>query len=77
MLLKFNSSSAGTFPDVVGASGLGLNSLFEHEVGTDQLNPDNTVTTLTSFATSFDFPINTQQGTGEVFPSYEKIFTRL
>ena len=64
---QFNSSSTGTFPDVVGATGLGQSVYFEHEVGTDQLNPDGTTTTLTSYATSFDFPINTQQGTGEYF----------
>ena len=64
---KRDSSASGTFPDVIGATGLGQTIYFEQEVGTDQLNPDNTVTTLTSFATSFDFPINTQQGTGEFF----------
>ena len=64
---QFNSSSTGTFPDVVGSSGLGQTVYYEHEVGTDQLNPDNTVTTLTSFATSYDFAIQTQEGMGEFF----------
>ena len=53
MLLNLIVHQLVLFPDVVGASGLGQTVYFEHEVGTDQLNPDNTVTTLTSFATSF------------------------
>jgi len=54
---KFNSSSSGTFPTVVGESGLGQTVLFEHEVGTDQVNPDGSTTTVTSFVKSYDFDI--------------------
>jgi hypothetical protein len=54
---KFNSSSSGTFPAVVGESGLGQTVLFEHEVGTDQVNPDGSTTTVTSFVKSYDFDI--------------------
>ena len=38
---------------------------FEHEVGTDQINPDGTTTTLTSFIESYDFSL--QQDQSEVF----------
>ena len=54
---KFNSSSSGTFPTIVGESGLGQTVLFEHEVGTDQVNPDGSTTTVTSFVKSYDFDI--------------------
>ena len=37
---KFDDSASGTFPVIVGESGLGQTTLFEHEVGTDQVNPD-------------------------------------
>ena len=36
---KFNDSAVGTFPVIVGEDGLGQTILFEHEVGTDQVNP--------------------------------------
>ena len=34
------NSSSGTFPVIIGESGLGQTTLFEHEVGTDQVNPN-------------------------------------
>ena len=61
----FKSANAGTFPAVVGESGLGQTLFFEHEVGTDQINPDGTTTTLTSFIESFDFSLDPQSS--EVF----------
>ena len=57
---KFTSSSSGTFPTVVGENGLGQTVLFEHEVGTDQVNPDGTTTTVTSFVKSYDFDIQSR-----------------
>ena len=63
----FKSANTGTFPTVVGESGLGQTLFFEHEVGTDQINPDGTTTTLTSFIDSFDFALQTDQGIGEYF----------
>jgi hypothetical protein len=44
---KFNDSATGTFPVIVGESGLGQTTLFEHEVGTDQVNPNGSTTTIT------------------------------
>ena len=63
----FKSTNTGTFPTVVGESGLGQTLFFEHEVGTDQINPDGTTTTLTSFINSYDFALQTDQGIGEYF----------
>ena len=57
---KFTSSSSGTFPTIVGEDGLGQTVLFEHEVGTDQVNPDGTTTTVTSFVKSYDFDIQSR-----------------
>jgi len=62
---KYNSSSTGTFPVVIGETGLGQTVLFEQETGTDQINPDGTTTTLTSFVQSFDFSLQKDQS--EVF----------
>ncbi len=63
----FNSSNTGTFPNVIGESGLGQSVFFEHEVGTDQINPDGTTTILTSFIESYNFALQTDQGIGEYF----------
>ena len=54
---KYDSSASGTFPVIVGQTGLGQTTYFEHEVGTDQVNPNGTTTTVTSFIQSFDFDL--------------------
>ena len=64
---KFDSTSSGRFPVIIGQSGLGQTTLFEHDVGTDQVNPDGTTTAVTSFIKSFDFDLNLQGTAGEVF----------
>ena len=61
----YNSSNTGSFPVIIGETGLGQSVFFEQEVGTDQVNPDGTTTTLTSFVQSFDFSLQAQQS--EVF----------
>jgi hypothetical protein len=58
---KFDSTAVGTFPIIVGEDGLGQTTLFEHEVGTDQVNPDGSTTTVTSFIKSFDFDLQARQ----------------
>ena len=58
---KFNSTNSGTFPIIVGEDGLGQTVLFEHEVGTDQVNPNGTTTTVTSFVKSYDFDLQSKQ----------------
>ena len=64
---KFSDSATGTFPVIVGQSGLGQTTLFEHEVGTDQVNPDGSTTTVTSFVKSYDFDIQSEGTSGDVF----------
>ena len=54
---KYNSTGTGTFPAVVGQTGLGQTTYFEHEVGTDQVNPNGTTTAVSSFIQSFDFDL--------------------
>ena len=61
----YNSSATGTFPAIVGQTGLGRSVLFEHEIGTDQINPDGSTTTLTSFVQSFSFSLQKDQS--EIF----------
>ena len=61
----YNSSSNGSFPEVIGQDGLGQSVFFEHETGTDQINPDGSTTTLTSFIESFSFSLQKDQS--EVF----------
>ena len=61
----YKSSGVGTYPVVIGESGLGRSVLFEHETGTDQVNPDGSTTTLTSFIESFSFSLQPDQS--EVF----------
>ena len=61
----FNDSNTGTFPVIQGETGLGQTVLFEHEVGTDQINPDGSTTALTSFVQSFSFSLQKDQS--EVF----------
>jgi len=63
----YDNSGTGTFPLVIGETGLGKSVLFEHETGTDQVNPDGSVTTLTSFIQSYDFSLQTDQGAAEYF----------
>jgi len=63
----YNSSNTGTFPAIVGEDGLGQSVLFEHEIGTDQINPDGSTTALTSFVQSYNFALQTDQGLGEYF----------
>ena len=61
----YNSANTGTFPQVIGESGLGQTVFFEHESGNDQVNPDGSVTALTSFIQSFSFSLQPDQA--EVF----------
>ena len=63
----YNSSATGTFPVIVGETGLGQSVFFEHEIGTDQVNPDGSTTALLSFIQSYNFALQTDQGIGEYF----------
>ncbi len=68
---KFDDDANGTFPEVIGQDGLGQTTLFEHEVGTDQVNPNGTTTLVTSFIKSYDFDLDTG-GNGEFFLSMSR-----
>jgi hypothetical protein len=57
---KYSSTSDGTFPIIVGQSSLGQTTLFEHEVGTDQVNPNGSTTTVTSFIQSYDIDLESR-----------------
>ena len=61
----FKDTNTGTFPVISGETGLGQTILFEQERGTDQVNPNGSVTTLTSFIQSFSFSLQKDQA--EVF----------
>jgi hypothetical protein len=61
----YDSTGTGTFPTVVGQSGLGNTTYFAQETGTDQINPDGSTTALESFIQSFSFSLQPEQS--EVF----------
>ena len=58
---KYDSSSSGTFPVIIGEDGLGQTKFFEHEVGTDQVNEDGSTTAVTSFIKSYDIDLEQRQ----------------
>ena len=66
----YTSSATGSFPQVIGQTGLGSSTLFQHETGTDQINADGTTTTLTSFIQSYNFAL--QQDAPEQFLSMRR-----
>tara|TARA_R100001463_G_scaffold19893_1_gene48757 strand:+ start:421 stop:2361 length:1941 start_codon:yes stop_codon:yes gene_type:complete len=70
---KFNDSATGTFPVIVGESGLGQTTLFEHEVGTDQVNPDGSTTAVTSFIQSYDYDLQ-QKTRGQAYAVAGDVF---
>ena len=69
---KFDTTLTGTFPTILGESGLGQTKYFEHEIGTDQTNEDGSVTPVTSFITSYDYDLNTQGNEGGLFVSVSR-----
>ena len=54
---KFDSTATGTFPSVIGETGLGQTVYFEHEVGTNQINPDGSSTAIAGTLESYDFDL--------------------
>jgi len=69
---KFDTTLTGTFPAVLGETGLGQTKYFEHEIGTDQTNEDGSVTPVTSFITSYDYDLNVQNSEGGLFVSVSR-----
>ena len=70
---KYDSTADGTFPVIVGQDSLGQTTYFEHEVGTDQVNPNGTTTTVTSFIQSFDIDLEQRQRNAQGRASGPKI----
>jgi len=70
---KYDVNSDGTFPVIVGQDSLGQTTYFEHEVGTDQVNPNGTTTTVTSFIQSFDIDLEQRQRNAQGKASGPKI----
>ena len=66
---KFDSTESGTFPVIIGQNGLGQTTLFEHEVGTDQVNADGTTTIITSYVQSYDFDLQQRQQSAQGQPT--------
>jgi len=58
---QFNSTATGTFPSIIGETGLGQTVYFQQEIGTDQINPDGSTTTLTSHIQSYNFSLQKDQ----------------
>ena len=61
----YDSSATGTFPSVIGETGLGNTTYYAHETGDDQINPNGSTTVLASFIQSFSFSLQANQS--EVF----------
>jgi len=54
---KFDSTGTGTFPSVIGETGLGQTVYFEQEVGINQINPDGSSTAIAGTLESYDFDL--------------------
>jgi len=54
---KFNSTATGTFPSVIGETGLGQTIYYEQEVGYNQINPDGSSTAIAGSLESYDFDL--------------------
>ena len=54
---KFDSTATGTFPSVIGETGLGQTVYYEQEVGTNQINPNGSSTAIAGSLESYDFDL--------------------
>ena len=68
---KFDASATGTFPSVIGQSGLGQTTYFEHEVGNNQINPNGSSTAIAATLESFDLDLE-MQGAGQYYLSISR-----
>ena len=68
---KFDSSATGTFPSVIGETGLGQTIYFEHEVGNNQINPNGSSTAIPAELESFDLDLE-MQGAGQFYLSISR-----
>ena len=68
---KFDASATGTFPTVIGQSGLGQTTYFEHEVGNNQINPNGSSTAIAATLESFDLDLE-MEGAGQYYLSISR-----
>jgi len=68
---KFDSSATGTFPTVIGQSGLGQTTYFEHETGNNQINPNGSSTAIAATLESFDLDLE-MEGAGQYYLSISR-----
>ena len=68
---KFDSSATGTFPSVIGETGLGQTTYFEQEVGNNQINPNGSSTAITTELESFDLDLE-MKGAGQFYLSISR-----
>ena len=68
---KFDASATGTFPSVIGQSGLGQTTYFEHEVGNNQINPNGSSTAIAATLESFDLDLE-MEGAGQYYLSISR-----
>ena len=69
---QFNSSATGTFPSIIGETGLGQTVYFEQEVGTNQINPNGSSTAIAAELQSYDFDLGVEMGAGQHFLSLSR-----
>tara|TARA_R110000744_G_scaffold209108_2_gene327926 strand:+ start:595 stop:2796 length:2202 start_codon:yes stop_codon:yes gene_type:complete len=72
---KFDSTATGTFPSVIGETGLGQTVYFEQEVGTNQINPDGSSTAIAGSLESYDFDLGDyfkEAGAGTIYLSISR-----
>ena len=68
---KFDSTATGTFPSVIGETGLGQTTYFEQEVGTNQVNPNGSSTAIAGSLESYDFDLEVG-GSGQHYLSISR-----
>ena len=68
---KFDSTATGTFPSVIGETGLGQTVYYEQEVGNNQINPNGSSTAIAAELESFDLDLE-MQGAGQYYLSISR-----
>jgi hypothetical protein len=68
---KFDSSATGTFPSVIGETGLGQTVYYEQEVGSNQINPNGSSTAIAGSLESYDFDLEVG-GSGQHYLSISR-----
>ena len=72
---KFDSTATGTFPSIIGETGLGQTVYYEQEVGTNQINPNGSSTAIAGSLESYDFDLGDyfkEAGAGQFYLSISR-----